>query len=412
MSENVRFGRTLGRFLPLILGLLLVAALGIGAVVVQAQAQDAPPEELTEEELLRRMVDAPANAPDYTASVSIEQTLVPEGLLGAPRGDGGNPDSGPRTARIWYGGPEQVRAELQGQNGDTIFVRNGSEVGVYDGATNTLKTGQKPESDAPPERPEDVADPEKFEEFLAKISPTSNLGTGPPVRVANRWAYPLVLEPKDKSLTLVERAEAFVDAETFVPLSFELYAESAVEPVVRYEVSNFQVAGSGLGERYFELEAPPGAQVEPFEPREDGDRAENRDENREPSRVASVAEARELVGFPVKQLAAAPGGRELEEIRVAGSEGVTLIYGSGWETVILAQRPESADEPRSSEESQDENGPEEMQVPTVDLGGDVEAKEISTPIGTGLSWSADGVSYFLAGSVPAAELEEAARGIR
>ena len=37
--------------------------------------------------------------------------------------------------------------------------------------------------------------------------------------------------------------------------------------------------------------------------------------------------------------------------------------------------------------------------------------QISTPIGTGLSWSANGVSYSLVGSVPAAELEVAARGL-
>jgi hypothetical protein len=53
-----------------------------------------------------------------------------------------------------------------------------------------------------------------------------------------------------------------------------------------------------------------------------------------------------------------------------------------------------------------------QQLPTVDLGGGVEAQEISTPIGSGLSWSADGVGYVLAGSVPASELEQAARGLR
>ena len=77
---------------------------------------------------------------------------------------------------------------------------------------------------------------------------------------------------------------------------------------------------------------------------------------------------------------------------------------------------ESADQPREDSRREanggDDGRNEQLQVPTVDLGGGVEAKEISTPIGTGLSWSANGVSYSLAGSVPAAELEEAARGLR
>jgi hypothetical protein len=51
-----------------------------------------------------------------------------------------------------------------------------------------------------------------------------------------------------------------------------------------------------------------------------------------------------------------------------------------------------------------------VQVPVVDLGG-VPARELSTPVGTVLSWSEGGVSYTLAGSVPAAELRGAARGL-
>jgi hypothetical protein len=42
----------------------------------------------------------------------------------------------------------------------------------------------------------------------------------------------------------------------------------------------------------------------------------------------------------------------------------------------------------------------------------VKATELSTPVGAGLRWGADGVSYVLAGSVPASELERAARELR
>lgn len=405
MSENTRAGRTPARTLALILGLLLVAAVGAAALAMQAQAQSTPPQELSEEELLSRITDAPENAPDFSATVTVEQTLVPEGLLGASQGHG-NAASGPRSARIWHGGPDQFRAELQGQNGDQIFVKNGSEVSAYDGAENTLRTGEKPEA-GEEQRPEQAASPEEINEVLAEISPTSDLKTGPPVEVAGRWAYPLTLEPKDKSLTLVERAEAFVDAEAFVPLSFELYAENAPEPVVRYEASDFQVGD--VPDDRFQLETPPGATVESME--EHGEERGEEGHNREPQQVTSVEEAQGLVGFPVEQLASAPGGRELSEIRVAGSEAVIQTYGSGWGTVTLVQKPESTDESQeetAGREEGDRGG--EFQVPTVDLGG-VEAKEISTPIGTALSWNSDGVSYHLVGSAPAAELEEAARGL-
>jgi hypothetical protein len=186
--------------------------------------------------------------------------------------------------------------------------------------------------------------------------------------------------------------------------------------VIRYEARNFEV--SPVPDERFQLEPPPGATVQQMEEHGNGEArsAEGR-ENREPQRVTSIAEAEATVGFPVRQLANPPGGRELAEIQVTGSDGVVQTYGEGWGTVALVQKPdrepESADQSREDSRKangEDDRRDEQLQVPTVDLGG-VEAKEISTPIGTSLSWSANGVSYSLVGSVTAAELEEAARGL-
>jgi outer membrane lipoprotein-sorting protein len=332
--------------------------------------------------------------------LAVEQSVVPEGLIGASEG-GDTGDSGPRTARIWRGGPEQLRAELQGENGDLVIVKNGAEVSVYDGASNTLKVGEKPEAEGPPEV---GPSPEEIDEFLAEISPTSNLTTGTPVELAGRWAYPLTLEPKDRSLTLVERAEVLVDAEAFVPLRFELFAEKNVEPVARYEAQDFEVGP--VPDRRFVFETPPDATVERIEPR-DGERADEGREGGEPKAVGSVEEAGELAGFQVEGLAEAPGGRQLEEIRTA-SGGAILTYGSGWGTVVLTEKADGGEVSESRREA-DEGRGDGLQVPTVDLGGGVEAREVATPVGTVLSWSSGGVSYTLAGSVPAAELEAAAR---
>src|SRR5215210_2299389 len=279
MSNEASRGRLSARVLALVLGLALVATLGIGAVTVGAGAQGEPPERLTEAELLSRVTAAPEDAPPFRATVAVEHTVVPEGLIGASEG-GDTGDSGPRTARIWRGGPEQLRAELQGENGDKVVVKNGAEVSVYDGASNTLKVGEKPEAEGPPEA---GPSPEEIDEFLAEISPTSNLTTGAPVEVAGRWTYPLTLEPKDKSLTLIERAEVLVDAEAFVPLRFELYAEETPEPVARYEAQDFEVGP--VPDRRFEFETPPGATVEQIEP-PDRERA---DEGRRGSGRAAAA---------------------------------------------------------------------------------------------------------------------------
>jgi outer membrane lipoprotein-sorting protein len=401
--DGARTGRIPTRALTLVLGLILVTVLGVGALTVGAGAQGEPPERLTEKELLSRVSAAPENAPEFRATVTVEQTLVPEGLIGASEG-GDTGDSGPRTVRLWRGGPDRLRAELQGENGDRVFVRNGDRVSIYDGASNTLKTGEKPE--AAPSGADGLpgASPEEVDKLLAEIAPSSKLATGAPVEVAGRWAYPLTLEPRDKSTTLVERAEALVDAETFVPLLLELFAEEGPEPVARYEARDFQVGP--VPDTRFEFETPPGATVERPEP--DQDLTEEYRESEEPQKVASLREASELAGFTVKALPEAPGGRELKETIVVDG-GAVLTYGSDWGAVVLAQK---AGGERGTGPSPVAGEPgAEVQVPLVDLGGGVRARELSTPVGTVLSWNDGGVSYTLAGSVPAAELREAARGL-
>src|SRR5918995_843568 len=400
--DRARTGWILKRASTVTLGFFLVAALCLGAVAIGAGAQGEPPEKLTEKVLLSRLTAAPEKAPDFRTTVIVEQTLVPEGLLGASEG-GDIGDSGPRTARVWRGGPDKLRAELQGENGDRVLVRNGDQLSVYDGTSNTLKIGEKPEA-APDGLP--GASPEEIDELLAEIAPSSKLTTGAPVEVAGRWAYPLTLEPKDKSATLVERAETLVDAEAFVPLLLELYAEGNPEPVARYEAQDFQVGP--VPDARFEFETPPGATVERAEPRDD--RADEYREGDEPREAASVEEASELAGFTVEELPEAPRGRELEEIMVAG-DGAVLTYGSDWGAVVLAEKAWGKEGTGPFRDAGAGGREGELQIPAVDLGGGVQARELSTPVGTVLSWSDGGVSYTLAGSVPAAELREAARGL-
>src|ERR671913_128514 len=301
--DRARTGWIPKRALTVTLGFFLVAALGVGALTVGAGARDEPPERLTEKVLLSRVSAAPESAPPFRATLTVEQTLVPEGLLGASEG-GDTGDSGPRTARVWRGGPDRLRAELQGENGDRVLVRNGDRVSIYDGASNTLEIAEKPEAAASGADGLPGASPEEIDELLAEIAPSSKLTIGAPVEVAGRWAYPLTLEPKDKSVTLVERVETLVDAEAFVPLLLELYAEGNPEPVARYEAKDFQVGP--VPDARFEFETPPGATVERPEPRDD-----RTVEHHGPREAASVKEASQLAGFTVDELSEPPRGREL-----------------------------------------------------------------------------------------------------
>jgi len=395
-----------GSWLALILGLAgLLAIVGLLAGL-RAMAASAAPEELSDEELLSRVARAPDRTPDFSASLTVEQSLVPAQLLeAAGQEEGGFAASGPQTARLWYGAPDRLRAELQGEGGDRIFVQNGERVWAYDGATNTLKTGERPSE---PTTAEDTPPgPAEIDRMLAELAPTSELSQGTPVSYAGREAYVLTLSPRDKGSTLVDRGTALIDSETYLPLQLALYAEGRPEPVFSWRVSNLDV-GPVPAER-FDFQVPPGAEVVPFEEgKEEFQEPEVRD-GVEPKEVKTVAEAQRLVDFEIRELSNPPGGRVLEGVHLKGSDGVVLTYGSGWGTVVLAQAPqeEGAPSPRPGSAQGDD-----LMLPKVNLGDGIEATELSTPVGTGLRWSAGGVHYVLAGSVPARELELAARELR
>lgn len=405
MTSNNAGGQSRPR-LVLILGVAAILAVAGLLVGLRSMAASAAPEEISNEELLSRVARAPDRAPDFSATLTVEQSLIPAQLLEAAGQEGGFAASGPRTSRVWYGGPERLRAELQGENGDRIFVHNGTRVWAYDGATNTLKTGEErpPEPATPEEQP---PGPAEIDRMLAELAATSELAQGTPVRYAGREAYVLTLSPKDEGSTLVDRGQALIDSETYLPLQLALYAEGRPDPVFSWRVSDLDV-GPVPAER-FDFQVPPGAEVVPFdEGKEERQEPEMRD-GADPKEVKTVAEAEKLVGFDIKELSDPPGGRGLTGVYLEGSRGVVLTYGSGWGTVVLAEARQGEGAPAPQPGSA---GGDELALPKVNLGGGIEATELSTPVGTGLQWSEGGVSYVLAGSVPGSELERAARELR
>lgn len=422
MASGARTGRKPARLLVLVLGVAALATLAAVFLGLRISASQAAPEELSDAELLTRVARAADAPPEFGATVTVEQDLIPTQLLDSMAGgaeSGPTLASAPQTARVWYGGEDRARAELLGENGDKVFVKNGERVSFYDGVTNTLRAGRS-DGDPRPEETGETVSPAEVDKMLAELGETSDLDQAEPTTLEGRGAHALTLTPRQPNSTLVARAEALVDSETYLPLRFLLFADGAEEPVLSYEVSGLDV-GPVPAER-FELQTPPGAEVLPLKPDQGHPESQAPNEEREGGpaggarEVTGVGEARESVDFGVRQLGEVPGDRALESTYLTPGGGVVLTYGSGWGTIVLSQEPgEGAATPQAIPGATMPEGGEmggALQLPTVDLGGGVEAREFSTPVGTALVWSDNGVSYALAGSVPAPELERAARGLR
>jgi outer membrane lipoprotein-sorting protein len=391
-------------WLALILGIAAVLAVVGTLTGLRTMAASASPEKLSNEELISQVADAPETVPDFSASLTVEQSMIPAQLLEAAGQDSGFAASGPQSARVWYGAPDKLRAELQGENGDRIFVSNGERAWAYNGATNTLKTGERPPEPLASEQPdaEGPPNPADVDRMLARLAPTSELRQGTPIRYAGREAYVLTLSPKDEDSTLVDHGRALIDSETFLPLELSVYSQGRPDPVFSWRVSDLNV-GPVPAER-FTFQVPPGARVVPFDTGQEQHRESGMRAGARPAEVQTVAEAQKLVDFEIGELANPPDGRELTGVYLKGAYGVVLTYGSGWGTVVLAQGPQKGG--ASASQLQAAGG--DLALPTVGLGGDIEATELSTPVGTSLRWNEGGISYVLAGSVPASELERAA----
>ena len=94
-------------------------------------------------------------------------------------------------------------------------------------------------------------------------------------------------------------------------------------------------------------------------------------------------------------------GLPRRDVRLLGGETVLVLYGEGLGGIALVER------------KSDTSGPDSQLsgLPTVSLDG-LTAHELATQLGTVLEWQAAGTSYVLAGSLPAAAAEAAARAVK
>jgi hypothetical protein len=116
--------------------------------------------------------------------------------------------------------------------------------------------------------------------------------------------------------------------------------------------------------------------------------------------VTGLAAVRTAAGFPV----VAPDslvGLPRTDVRLVGGDTVLVLYGQGLGRIVLVERKADASSANGLMSS----------LPTVSLDG-LTAHELSTELGTALAWQAGGTSYVLAGSLPAAAAEAAARAVK
>ncbi len=255
---------------------LAAAAVAAAVTVPSTFASAGPPDlpERTAAQLLAEMAEAPGTPLSGTV-VQTSRLGLPELPAGSGGGETGPLSllSGSHTLRVWSDGPERMRVALLGSLAEYDAVRDGRDAWTFSSERNEavhyLLPAEAPERSHTPPPGAPTTPQQAADAALAAIEPTTAVRVEENVRVADRAAYQLVLEPRDER-SLVASVRLALDAETRVPLRVQVWsARDAADPAV--ETGFTDVDFERPDPTVFDFTAPPGATVREVRVPEHGD---------------------------------------------------------------------------------------------------------------------------------------------
>jgi outer membrane lipoprotein-sorting protein len=377
-----------------LLGLVVASCVVAAAVAVAASGgggQTPPPKPLAA--AVHDALAGPA-VDGVTARVTFTNKLFPSGAL---LGNAGPVLMTGGSGRLWLTNDGRGRIELQSNAGDAQIVWSKTAVTVYDASSNTVYKATLPQSTpdtAAKDTPPTLAE---ITDLLAKVGVHVALSEATPTNVGGTAAYTVALSPRHDG-GLLGSVEVSWDAAHAVPLRAAVYAQGGSSPVL--ELTTSDISYGAVDSAAVEVAPPADAKVTDLGGLSPGTGSGATGSG---TAVTGLAAVQAAVDFPVT----APDtlvGLPRQDVRLVGdtqSQTVLVTYGQGLGGIVVAERKAPADS---------KGGPSGSlgSLPTVSLDG-VTAHELATQLGTILTWQHAGVSTTLAGSIPAASAEAAAR---
>ncbi len=389
--------RTLStRRLIVLVGAVLALSAGAGAIAAASSGGGGPkPPAKPLAEAIHDALVAPA--PDgVTARIKFTNRLFPSGAL---LGSAGSALMSGASGRLWVTNDGRGRLELQSSAGDAQIVWNKTDVTVYDSSSNTVYHASLP-AKADSRSQQDTGAPPSLSaisNFLSKLGERASISEAQPTDAAGEPAYSVTIAPKHDG-GLLGSLELAWDAVHGVPLRIAIYAQGDASPVLELQATDISygpVATSDVqvtppaGVKTVDLASPPKTQ----------------DTGGAGPDVSGLAAVQAAAGFPVL----APDtlvGLPRKDVRLVGgsdSPSALAVYGQGLGAILVLERKaDTASPPKDGTLSS---------LPSISLDG-LTAHELATQLGTVIEWQRNGVSYVLAGSLPPAAAEAAARELK
>jgi outer membrane lipoprotein-sorting protein len=330
-----------------------------------------------------------ANPPDgITARVTFTNNLFPSGAL---VGQTGSALMTGASGRLWVTGDGRGRIELQSDAGDVQILWDQQTISIYDASSNTVYRANLPTDNTASTgtgTPPTLAD---IDNFLTELGMHWAVSDAAPTNVAGQPAYSVSVSPKHDG-GLLGSVELAWDAVQGVPLRIGIYAQGSSSPVLELTVTD--ISYGAVASSDVDLSPPAGAKVVDL-----GSGPQSSQSSGTPA-VTGLDAVQAAAGFPV----VAPDslvGLPRQDVRLVGGETAIALYGQGLGGIVLIER--KADTAAS--------GGVLSGLPTVSLDG-LTGHELATQLGTVLEWQSGGTSFVMAGSMPAAAAEAAARNVK
>jgi len=386
----VKLLRTLStvKLLLLAAAVAVVAAAGAAIAVAAGGGGPTPPPKPLADALHDALA---APAPEgIAARIRFTNKLFPSGAL---VGQAGSALMSGASGRLWATNDGRGRLELQSDAGDVQIVWNQEKATVYDASSNTVYSFALPQHQAKQDSgaPPSVAE---ISDSLAKAAGHAAISDAQPDDVAGQPAYTVAVSPKHDGGLLGSVRLAW-DAAQGIPLRIGVYAQGSSSPVL--ELTATDISYGPVSDAEVNVAPPAGAKTVDL----GGLASKGHEQGHDSSAVTGLPAVQAAAGFPV----AAPDtlvGLPRQDVRLVGGNTVLVVYGHGLGGIVVAERKADAGSSQPGAMSG---------LPAVALDG-LTAHELATQLGTALEWRANGVETVLAGSLPPAAAEAAARALR
>jgi outer membrane lipoprotein-sorting protein len=386
----VKIFRTLSTARLIVLAAVVVALAAGGAFAVAATGGSGPTP--APKPLAQAIHDALAGQKPtgLTADIGFTNTLFPSGAI---TGQAGSALMSSATGRLWVN-QNGGRLELQSAAGDAQIVWDQTKVTVYDATSNTAYTADLPKDSGTAATDTGSAVPtvDEITTFLTNLSKDWTVSSADPSNTGGQESYTVKVSPSHDG-GLLGSAQLAFDALRGVPLKVAIYAQGSSSPVLALEATN--VSYGDVPNSDVQVSPPAGAKIVDLSSQAQGG---NGSSTPPVTGLDAVTKAAPFTVVAPDTLVGLPR----QDVRLVGGKNVIAVYGKGLGAIVLVERaPDTGAKQASPLDA----------LPQVTIDG-VTGHELATQLGTVLTWDRTGVSYVLAGSLPSAAAEAAARSLK